>query len=285
MDAKPADLIRVLSSLLSIPVLIVALIGIYAIGVDKGLWAFIFGLGFTGWAETARMVSEQTRLVKRQTFVEAARALGAGERLILFNHILRQIMSLVWALLAFEISSTLLVAAELGFLGIYIGGGVWIEVFDFNAVNAAGLPELGQMLIHCAGQDLRPQCDAGDRFVYFYWVCWDFNLLGEGLRIELTQKEFGRRAGLLPQQISEWLDTHVMVPLRYWLELHGKKLGVVAFLVVLIAGGWIYYQRNTYLFTETEIVLQTPGNQLWGTNCMIHTAHRMCHLVWIHCQS
>src|SRR5512147_2595245 len=92
------------------------------------------------------MVSEQTRLVKRQTFVEAARALGAGERLILFNHILRQIMSLVWALLAFEISSTLLVAAELGFLEIYIGGGVWIEVFDFQAVNVAGLPELGQML-------------------------------------------------------------------------------------------------------------------------------------------
>lgn len=56
-------------------------------------------------------------------------------------------MSLVWALLAFaEISSTLLVTAELGFLEIYIGGEVWIEVFDFRAVNVAGLPELGQML-------------------------------------------------------------------------------------------------------------------------------------------
>ena len=116
----------ILSSLLSVPVLIVAMIGIYAVGVDKGLWAFMFGLGLTGWAETARMVSEQTRLVKRQTFVEAARALGAGDRLILLNHILRQIISLVWVLLAFEVSSTLLVAASLGFLDIYIGGGIWV---------------------------------------------------------------------------------------------------------------------------------------------------------------
>ncbi|HUG33356.1 MAG TPA: ABC transporter permease, partial [Anaerolineales bacterium] len=117
----------ILSSLLSIPVLIVAMIGIYAVDIHNGLPAFIFGLGLTGWAETARMVSEQTRLVKRQTFVEAARALGADDRLILFNHILRQVMSLVWVLLAFEISGTLLVVAELGFLDIFIGGGIWIE--------------------------------------------------------------------------------------------------------------------------------------------------------------
>jgi len=253
----------VLSSLLSIPVLIVAMIGIYAIGVDKGLWAFIFGLGITGWAETARMVSEQTRLVKRQTFVEAARALGAGERLILFNHILRQIMSLVWALLAFEISGTLLVAAELGFLEIYIGGGVWIEVFDFQAVNVAGLPELGQMLATALVKISDPSAMLIIGSFIFLGVL-GFNLLGEGLRIELTQKEFGRRAGLMPQQISEWLDLHIMVPLRYWLELHGRKVGVIAFLVVLLTGGWIYYQRNTYLFTETEIVLQVPGNHLWG---------------------
>jgi ABC-type dipeptide/oligopeptide/nickel transport system permease subunit len=157
-----------LSSLLSIPVLIVALIGIYAMGVEKGLWAFIFGLGITGWAETARMVSEQTRLVKSQTFVEAARALGAEERQILFNHILRQIMSLVWVLLAFEISSTLLVAAELGFLGYYIGGGIWIEISDFQAVNVEGLPELGQMLSSALVRMSR-DCLSWDKCFPLHW--------------------------------------------------------------------------------------------------------------------
>jgi ABC-type dipeptide/oligopeptide/nickel transport system permease subunit len=253
-----------LSSLLSLPVLIVAMIAIYAVGVDKGLWAFIFGLGLTGWAESARMVSEQTRLVKRQTFVEAARALGAGERLILFNHILRQIMSLVWVLLAFEISSTLLVAAELGFLGIFIGGGVWIEIFDFQSVNVAGLPELGQML----STALVKISDPSSLLIigsFIFTGVLGFNLLGEGLRIELTEKEFGRRAGLLPQQISEWMEERVFIPLRYTLEQHGRKVGVTAILLAILTGAWIYYERNNYLFTETAIVLQTPGDHLWAT--------------------
>ena len=254
----------ILSSLLSIPVLIVALIGIYAIGVDKGLWAFIFGLGLTGWAETARMVSEQTRVVKRQTFVEAARALGAEGHLILFNHILRQIMSLVWTLLAFEISSTLLVSAELGFLDIYIGGGVWIEIFDFQSVNVEGLPELGQMLSSALVKITDPSALMIIGSIIFIGVL-GFNLLGEGLRIELTQKEFGRRAGLMPQQISEWLDTHILIPVRYWLEGHQRTVGVIAAVVVLSASGLIYYQQKNYLFSTTKSALQIPANQLWGS--------------------
>lgn len=254
----------VLSSVLSMPVLIVAMIGIYAFGLDKGLPAFMFGLGLTGWAETARMVSEQTRLVKRQTFIEAARALGAGDRLILFNHILRQIMSLVWVLLAFEISGTLLVAASLGFLDIYIGGGVWIEVFDFQAVNVEGLPELGQMLSSALVKITDPSALLIIGSVIFTGVL-GFNLLGEGLRVELSDREFGRRAGLLPQQIQEWLDVRVFIPLRAWMEANGRRAGVFAFVLVIIAGAWIYYDRNRFLFQESASVLPVQGDHLWAT--------------------
>ncbi len=252
-----------LSSLLSIPILIVAMIGIYAVGVDRGLWAFIFGLGLTGWAETARMVSEQTRLVKRQTFIEAARALGAGENLILVNHILRQIMSLVWILLAFEISSTLLVSASLGFLGIYIGGGVWIEVFDFQAVNVEGLPELGQMLASALVRITDPSALLIVGSFIFMGVL-GFNLLGEGMRTELTRKEFGRRMGIVPQEAGEWLEDRVLLPLRHWMELHGRRFAFVAFVLSLLVGAWIYYDRNQYLFVDSGTVLQIPGDHLWA---------------------
>ena len=253
----------ILSSLLSIPVLLVAMIGIYAVGVDRGLAAFIFGLGLTGWAETARMVSEQTRLVKQQTYVEAARALGAGERLILFNHILRQIMSLVWVLLAFEISSTLLVTASLGFLGIYIGGGVWIEVFDFQSVNVAGLPELGQMLSTALVKISDPSALLIIGSFLFVGIL-GFNLLGEGLRIELTEKEFGRRAGLLPQQFSEWFEARVLIRWRDWYERHEKRVWAAVMLTAVVLGGGLYYQRNQYQFNAATVTLQVPGGQLWA---------------------
>jgi outer membrane protein assembly factor BamB len=34
---------------------------------------------------------------------------------------------------------------------------------------------------------------------------------------------------------------------------------------VALAGGWLYYQRYQYQFTETETVLQTQGGHLWAT--------------------
>ena len=260
----------ILSTLLSVPVLIVALIGVYAIGVEKGLWAFIFGLGITGWAETARMVSEQTRLVKRQTFVEAARALGSEERQILFNHILRQIMSLVWVLLAFEISSTLLVAAELGFLGYYIGGGIWIEVNDFQAVNVEGLPELGQMLSSALVRITDPTALVVVGTIIFTGVL-GFNLLGEGLRIELTQTELGRRVRFVPFALTEWYEVQFLPSFRQWKERHGGRVGGIAFVAFLLIGAWVYYDRNSYQFVEPETSIQTTNTQLWATE--LHDAY------------
>ena len=61
---------------LSVPILMVALGAIAAVGIEIGLLAFIVGLSVTGWAETAKIVREQTRLVKGRQYIEAARALG-----------------------------------------------------------------------------------------------------------------------------------------------------------------------------------------------------------------
>ena len=65
-----------ISGALSVPLLMVALGAIAAVGIEIGLLAFVVGLSVTGWAETAKIVREQTRLVKGQQYVEAARALG-----------------------------------------------------------------------------------------------------------------------------------------------------------------------------------------------------------------
>ncbi len=111
-----------ISMALAIPVLFVALIGITLVGIDKGLPAFIFGLALTGWAETSRIISNQTRTIKDQVYVELSKALGATSARTLFVHVLPQIMPMVLMLLAFEVGATLLVVAELAFLGYFIGG-------------------------------------------------------------------------------------------------------------------------------------------------------------------
>jgi ABC-type dipeptide/oligopeptide/nickel transport system permease subunit len=104
-----------ISAALSVPILIVALVAIAMLGAEIGLLAFIIGLSINGWGETARFVREQTLLIKGQLYIESSHALGASSFQTLIRHVLRQIMSMVWMLFAFEISGTLMVTAGLGF--------------------------------------------------------------------------------------------------------------------------------------------------------------------------
>lgn len=259
-----------LSITLSIPVLIAALIGMFIVGVERGLWAFIFGLGLTGWAETARMVSEQTRMIKTQTFVEAARGLGASDRRILFTHVLRQIMPLLWVLLAFEISSTLLVSAELGFLGYYIGGGVWIEISDFNAVNVEGLPELGQMISSSLIKITDPSTLIIVGSVIGIGVL-GFNLLGEGLRSQLSQEWLrgSRRLLFLSQAGQEWFEDRILRPFTFWVEIHRSGLIASGLVLALLAGAWITYDSlSVKTLTPVENPATVPARiqHLWPSD-------------------
>lgn len=228
-----------ISGALSVPVLIVALAAITAVGVERGLVAFILGLSLTGWAETAQIVREQTRLIKTQPYIEAARALGGSGPRILFRHVLRQIMPMVWMLLAFEISNTLVVVAGLGFLGHYIGGGAWVEVTDFVATNVLQLPELGQLLAESYDTLLaRPWGMIFTGTVIFIAVL-GFNLLGEGLRLQLSPERM-HRPGVLSAVASRagaWVDDAVLPPVLAWAEANARRFAIAGALVLAGVGG------------------------------------------------
>jgi ABC-type dipeptide/oligopeptide/nickel transport system permease subunit/outer membrane protein assembly factor BamB len=176
---------------LAIPVLIVALAAITAVGIERGLIAFIFGMALTGWAETAQTVRAQTQLLATQPYIQAARALGATGPQIMVRHIWRHIAPLLAMLLAFEISAALLLAGALGFLGYFIGGGVWVilsgELIP-NAERITGLPELGQ-LIGTAEMRVssRPPWEMIFPGAVIVVAILGFTLLGEGLRRHARQ--------------------------------------------------------------------------------------------------
>ncbi len=252
---------------LALPVLLVALGGISAVGIQRGLLAFIVGLTLNGWAETARLVSEQTRLIKRQTYVEAAQALGASEIHILIVHVLRQIMPLVWMLLAFEISGVLLVSAELGFLGYYIGGGVWIEISDFVAVNVAGLPELGQMLSIALTKLTDPWGLIILGGIVFLLIL-SFNLLGEGLRLALSPERMRapRRLFFLRGALGDWLESSAAPAIGGWFETNSLWLSGVVLLGLLLWGGlnWKSSQPAPKATAAAESP-NIPGEHLWAS--------------------
>jgi peptide/nickel transport system permease protein len=212
---------------LALPVLLVALGAIAIIGVELGIWAFIIGLSLTGWVDTALQVREQTRIVKGQVYVEAANAMGASNQQILSNHILKQITPMLLMLFAFEISSTLMLSAGLGFLGYYIGGDVWVDVDDFVARRISGNPELGQMLATSWVTLTKPWAMVAVGTTIFLTVL-GFNLIGEGLRQNIGFTKVQRRSKFAEtrKHIGLWIDQNVWHPVIQLFRIKPLRLGL-----------------------------------------------------------
>jgi peptide/nickel transport system permease protein len=258
----------VMSGALAIPVIIVSLAVITAIGIQRGLIAFIVGLTVTGWAETARLVSEQTRGLRNQPYVEASGALGATGLETLARHVVRQISPLFGMLLAFEAGSTLMAVAALGFLGYYVGGAFWVEVTDFSTRAISGMPELGQMLAN-SWQIFKPWATVATGTVIFLAVL-GFSLVGEGLRRRLSMGELGRRTPLsnLSHKAGAWVDELLLVP-GVVASQRRRTAGLAILFMILVCGLLIWrpwQQRGTPTggVGPTQTAVAIPGGHLWA---------------------
>lgn len=245
---------------LTLPVLVVALAVIAFVGIQRGLLAFLLGLCLTGWAESARYIETQTRTLKTQSYIEAARSMGASPAHLVIYHILRHLLPLTAMLFAFEVSATLMTVAALGFLGYYIGGGVWVTVEDFTARAAAGAPELGQMLATSFELLLQPwtMLVVGGAITT---IILGFTLLGEGLRRQLEGEQ-----NLRPQRIDLILSR-----LAAWsagAEGRWRRVGYGAAAAVALAA-LVYVGLRAWNTqappTAASFALLPPGGHLWAT--------------------
>ena len=253
-----------ISGALAVPVLIIALGAIAMLGAEIGLLAFIIGLSINGWGETARIVRDQTQVIKNQLYIEAAHALGASTFTILSRHSLRQVMPMVWMLFAFEISNTLMATAGLGFLGYFIGGDVWVEVSDFVSRRVSGMPELGQMLATSWINLIEPWPLVSTGTVVFVAVL-GFNLMGEGLRARLNPEFINRNspASRLGRWFGVWFEERVSYPSSVWLRrslLHPLMVGVM----VLGLGGIIFAMGRLLAGGASANALSITGGHAWA---------------------
>lgn len=256
-----------IAAALVVPAVIVSLAVITAVGVQRGLPAFLIGLCATGWADTARVVSEQTRSLRTKPFVEAARAMGGSGAEIAVRHVLRHVAPTLVMLLAFEAGATLMAIAVLGFLGYYLGGAFYIEITDFTQRAISGMPELGQML-SASWQIFKPFATVVTGTVIFAAIL-GFNLLGEGLRRRLSISKLGTHTAFSSAfaRTGVWLSDVLLVPDRDNARRR-RVLGAVggAFLIALILLSWKPWRSSTAASGVTIVSQGMPvvGGHLWG---------------------
>jgi peptide/nickel transport system permease protein len=119
--------------------LAIALVAFLGAGLNK----LIFALCIIGWVGYARLIRAQVLKVREYDFVQAARALGAGDFRILFIHILPNAIQPLIVQASLGMAGAVLSEASLSFLGLGVpppapSWGVMIEeARDLSTLQAA----------------------------------------------------------------------------------------------------------------------------------------------------
>ncbi|MEF2071280.1 ABC transporter permease subunit [Consotaella aegiceratis] len=165
-------IMRISDVLFAFPGILLA-IGIIAL-LGPGIENVILAVAIFGVPAFARIVRAGTLALKETTYVEAARAAGASDAIIMFRHILPGVMGSVIVYLTMRIGTSILTAASLSFIGL----GVEPSVPEWGAMLAMGRQYL------MAGQW---HLTFFPGFAIFLTVL-SFNVLGDGLRDALDPK-------------------------------------------------------------------------------------------------
>lgn len=109
-------LMRVVDVLLSIPTLFLLLF--LAAMFHGSIIALMLVIGATSWLGPARLVRGDVLTLKERLFVEAARSIGAGDRRIIFRHVVPNAVGTIITTTTFMIASAMLAETALSYLGI-----------------------------------------------------------------------------------------------------------------------------------------------------------------------
>ncbi|HEV8340110.1 MAG TPA: ABC transporter permease [bacterium] len=172
-------LLWITNAVLSFPslLLMLALVSV----LPRGIWVVVFVLSVFAWAYPARIFYGEVLSVTQREFVEAARAIGAGPRRILWRHILPQLLPLLIVYFTLRVPATILAEASLSFLGL----GVQPPTASWGSIIYEGA-----------------RAYRSAPWIFFFpgavialsVLC--FNLLGDGLRDAFDPTAGARRRGL-----------------------------------------------------------------------------------------
>lgn len=163
------------------PTLLIVMILILAFGIRQGLRSFIIALCFVGWGEIMLYVRSEVISIRPKLFIESAVAVGAQTPHIIMRHILPNLFSALISIVSLEMSAVLMLLGELGFIGIFIGGGSLIAL-SAQTIHYSDIPEWGALLSNIRYQARPYPWTALYPMLAFFLAILSFNLFGEGIR-------------------------------------------------------------------------------------------------------
>jgi len=111
---------RIIDTLMSIPFILLAIsiVGMIGITGADSLLVIIVVLGLTGWITFARVVRGEVLSLREKEFIESAYAIGQKNSIIMFVHILPNVIPSIIVLSTLQIATVIIAESSLSFLGL-----------------------------------------------------------------------------------------------------------------------------------------------------------------------
>lgn len=168
-------IMRVVDVVMAFPFILRAIAVVAILG--PGFINLFIAIGFGQIPTFARLVRSLVMSIKGETFIEAARAIGATDRRVLSHHVVPQMVAPITTFSTLEMGAAILGAATLSFLGL----GVTPPTPEWGALASAGREHLRYA----------PHVVVFPSLAIFIAV-WSFNVLGDALRDAMDPKLRGR---------------------------------------------------------------------------------------------
>lgn len=179
----------------TIPSLLFAYLVIATVGPTRGIVLFILAMGLTGWAPWTQLVYSGIQRIRSEEYMLASAAIGSTRWSQTRYYLLPNLLPALIPVAASEIAASLLLLAELGFLGIFIGATRQVTMSSLlgGEQPILKMSEWGGML-------------AGTRLEIFNWwwltvmpalafalAIFGLHLLGDGLQeiLDIDQRRRG----------------------------------------------------------------------------------------------
>ena len=172
--------------IMAIPMLISAMILIYALDIRRGLPVFIIALSVIGWTEIAQYIRSEILVIRKMPYIEGAKAVGSNEHNMVVRHVLPNILPQLLVLIFLEFGAVLLLMGGLAFIGVFIGGGTATvagdDTISLTTQVVADVPEWGAMLAGGYRWFTSKPFIVFPPALAFFVAIIGFNTFGEGLR-------------------------------------------------------------------------------------------------------
>ena len=140
LGGLPEKLLRELTALcMAIPQLPLTIVLVAF--MRPSMWNIVIAICITAWTGTARIISAKVRELKALPFVKVEEALGQKKLVIMFRHLLPNMLDIVLMRVTLAVSSAMLTEVSLSFLGLGLHnqkswGSILYYAFKKNGVVA-----------------------------------------------------------------------------------------------------------------------------------------------------